>query len=78
MENLKIFEKGVDLTAKTLAGLENVLADELKELGASSVEAGNRVVFFRGDKALMYKANYLCRTALRVLKPIGVFSVKNE
>ncbi len=78
MENLKIFEKGVDLTAKTLAGLENVLADELKELGASSVEVGNRVVFFRGDKALMYKANYLCRTALRVLKPIGVFSVKNE
>jgi len=78
MENLKILEKGKDLTAKTLAGLENVLADELKALGAGSVEPGNRVVFFRGDKALMYKANYLCRTALRVLKPIGVFSVKNE
>ena len=33
---------GVDLTAKTLAGLENVLADELKTLGAGSVETGNR------------------------------------
>ena len=78
MKNLKTFEKGVDLTAKTLAGLENVLADELKALGAGSVEPGNRVVFFRGDKVLMYKANYLCRTALRVLKPIGIFTVKNE
>ena len=78
MEDLKTFEKGTDLTAKTLAGLENILADELKVLGAQSVEPGNRVVLFRGDKTLMYKANYLCRTALRVLKPVGIFTVKNE
>ncbi len=78
MENLKTFEKGADFTAKTLAGLENILAGELEALGAASVETGNRVVFFRGDKTLMYKANYLCRTALRILKPIGVFRVKSE
>jgi len=78
MKELKTFEQGTDLTAKTLAGLENVHADELEALGAKSVEPGNRVVLFRGDKKLMYEANYLCRTALRVLKPIGIFKIRNE
>jgi len=68
----------MDLTAKTLAGLEEVLAGELKSLGANQVTTGKRVVLFRGDQALIYKANYLCRTALRILKPIGVFTVRNE
>lgn len=68
----------MDLTAKTVTGLENVLAQELESLGASEVSPGNRVVLFRGDNALIYKANYLCRTALRILKPIGAFSVGNE
>ncbi len=78
MNHLKPFEQGVDLTAKTTAGLEEVLAAELKALGAKDVEPGKRVVFFRGDRELIYKANYLCRTALRILKPVGVFTVNNE
>ncbi len=78
MKSLKTFEQGVDFTAKTFAGLEQVLADELKELGARSVEPGKRVVYFRGDKALLYKVNYKCRTALRFLQPVGVFTVRNE
>lgn len=68
----------MDLTAKTLSGLEEILAGELTSLGATQVTTGKRVVLFRGDKALIYKANYLCRTALRILKPIGVFTVRNE
>lgn len=78
MENLIPYEQGTDLTAKTLSGLEEVLAKELKSLGATQVTTGKRVVLFRGDQALVYKANYLCRTALRILKPIGVFTVRNE
>ena len=78
MENLIPFEQGMDLTAKTLSGLEEILAEELKSLGATQVTTGKRAVLFRGDQALMYKANYLCRTALRILKPIGVFTVRNE
>lgn len=78
MENLIPFEQGMDLTAKTISGLENVLAEELESIGATQVAAGKRVVLFRGDKALLYKANYLCRTALRVLKPIGAFTVRDE
>ncbi len=78
MKALKTFEKGVDFTAKTFAGLEDVLAAELEGLGARSVEPGKRVVYFRGDKALLYKANYRCRTALRILQPVGVFTVRND
>ena len=62
-----------DLVAKTLYGLEDVLADELRALGAEGVETGRRMVAFRGDKAMLYKANFHCRTALRILKPVARF-----
>lgn len=74
----KQYKMGMDFTAKTFAGLEDVLANELKEIGASDVEVIKRGVKFRGDVGTMYKANYLCRTALRILKPIGVFEVKDQ
>jgi len=49
------------MIAKTLAELEDVLAEELIALGADNVELGTRMVSFTGDKALMYKANVHCR-----------------
>ena len=58
-----------DMVAKTFLGLEGVLADELRALGAEDVTEGNRVVSFKGDKELLYRANFACRTAVRVLKP---------
>lgn len=64
------------MIAKTLAELEDVLAEELINLGADEVEIGTRMVSFKGDKALMYKANVHCRTALRVLKPICHFKAE--
>ena len=66
-----------DLVAKTLYGLEDVLADELRALGAEAVETGRRMVAFRGDKAMLYKANFHCRTALRILKPVARFRAEN-
>ena len=62
-----------ELVAKTFHGLEEILAKELTELGASNIEIGNRMVAFTGDKALMYKANFCLRTASRILKPIKHF-----
>ena len=56
-------------------GLEEVLATELKNLGAQDVEPGVRSVTFLGDKGLMYKANMALRTAIRILKPIKTFKV---
>lgn len=61
-----------------MAGLENVLAEELTAMGALNVEPLYRAVSFEGNKELMYKANYCCRTALRILKPITSFVARNE
>lgn len=62
------------MVAKTFQGLEDVLRDELINLGAENVEIGNRMVSFEGDLELLYKANLCCRTALRILKPIVMFT----
>lgn len=66
------------MLAKTLFGFEELLARELRQLGASAVEVGNRSVSFEGDTGFMYKANLCCRTAIKILKPITGFNVFNE
>ena len=66
------------LIAKTLYGLENVLADELKSLGASEIETANRAVIFKGDKSLLYRVNYCSRTALSVLVQIADFRIRSK
>ena len=66
-----------ELIAKTFQGLEEVLAQELTELGASNIEIGRRMVSFTGDKAMMYKANFCLRTAIRILKPIKHFTANS-
>lgn len=65
------------LTATTLAGLEEVLAEELKGLGAFDVKIGRRAVTFSGDKKMIYRANYYLRTALRVLVQLDSFRFRN-
>jgi putative N6-adenine-specific DNA methylase len=66
------------MVATTMFGLEDVLAAELKNLGAQDVETGVRSVSFKGDKGFMYKANIALRTAIRILKPIKYFRVHDE
>ncbi len=66
------------MIAKTFYGLESILADELKAIGASNILPINRAVSFEGNQKIMYKANYLCYTAVRILKPIASFKAKDE
>ncbi|MDR1918934.1 MAG: THUMP domain-containing protein [Tannerellaceae bacterium] len=66
-----------EMVGKTLYGLEDILAEELIALGANEVQTGRRVVSFTGDKEMLYKANFHCRTALRILKPICHFKAKD-
>ncbi|SMC45373.1 THUMP domain-containing class I SAM-dependent RNA methyltransferase [Moheibacter sediminis] len=66
------------MQAKTFFGFEEVLANELKSLGAADVEIKNRLVEFYGDQGFLYKANYSLLTALRIIKPIFSFSAKTE
>jgi putative N6-adenine-specific DNA methylase len=77
-----IFRKIVMLTfpiiAKTITGLEGVLASELESLGATDIMPLNRAVSFTGDQEFLYRANYCCRTALRILKPIFHFEINEQ
>jgi putative N6-adenine-specific DNA methylase len=49
--------------------LEEVLAGELRALGAENVAAGRGSVGFSGDLRTVYEANLRLRTAMRVLVP---------
>ena len=71
--------KCYSMLAKTFKGLEQVLAQELIELGANDVQIERRAVSFKGDKALLYRANLCLRTASRVLVPVaqGQLKLKN-
>jgi len=66
------------IVAKTLFGLEGVLADELRALGAQEVRPYNRLVTFKGDLRLLYRANLCCRTAIRLLKLLRKFNAADE
>jgi putative N6-adenine-specific DNA methylase len=68
----------VKLVAKTLYGLEDLLAAELKAIGANHVNKGVRAVYFEGSKEIMYRANLECRTAIRILQIVHTFNVYNE
>jgi len=75
---IKRMNNNFRMVAKTLFGFEELLAKELRNLGAANVKEGVRSVSFGGDTGFMYKANLCLRTAIKVLKPIHSFSVRNE
>ena len=62
-----------EMIAKTFQGLEGVLAQELREMGAGNVKEGHRMVSFTGNQEMLYRANFGLRTAIRILKPIKHF-----
>ena len=53
--------------AKTFAGIEPLLAEELAALGARNCKVLSRSVSFEGDWDMLYRANYYSRLALRIL-----------
>jgi putative N6-adenine-specific DNA methylase len=75
---LQIMSKDFKMVATTMFGLEEVLAKELKELGAQDIKEAVRSVSFRGDTGFLYKANIALRTAIRILKPIKVCKIYDE
>ena len=67
------------LTARTLEGLEWLLARELETVGATDLRIGRRTIEFAAppgaEKETLYRAVLECRTAIRVLEPLGRFRV---
>jgi putative N6-adenine-specific DNA methylase len=66
------------LVAKTLYGLEEVLAEELAVLGAGKIRRLNRAVEFEGTKSMLYKVNYNSRVALSVLLPVAEYTIAGQ
>jgi putative N6-adenine-specific DNA methylase len=66
------------LLAKTHFGLESVLAEELRLLGAKEINVLNRAVAFEGSKLLLYTVNYRSRLALSVLVPVASFKISGQ
>ncbi len=67
-----------EFIATTMFGLEEILASELRELGAQNVRLLHRAVSFSGSQAILYKVNIGSRTAMRVLKNLKSFRVTDE
>lgn len=70
--------ENLNIQVKTFFGLEDVLAKELKKLGGKNVTLRNRAVTCEGDLGFLYKINYSCRTALKILVPILTFRAWSE
>ena len=61
------------MVAPCIFGVEGILAEEIKRLGAENVVSENGRVFFEGDINTLATANICLRTAERVLLVIGMF-----
>lgn len=67
-----------NIVATTLTGLEEVLAQELRDLDMDFVKVGNRAVSCSGNMRQLYEANLWCRTAIRILRPLRTFKARDE
>ena len=56
-----------------LLGLEKLIADEMKELGAENVISENGRVLFEGDETILARANICSRDAERIQILVGTF-----
>ncbi|HLW30259.1 MAG TPA: THUMP domain-containing protein [Brumimicrobium sp.] len=70
--------KDLVITVKTLFGFEELLRDELNELGYPEVEILNRAVQLNGDWEDVYRLNYRCRLAISVLVKVKSFTIHKE
>ena len=76
--NSRPSSKTFKMVAKTIFGLEEILAKELTAIGAKNIKCLDRAVEFTGNQELLYAANIWCRTATRILKPVADFRANDE
>ncbi|MBQ3093567.1 MAG: class I SAM-dependent RNA methyltransferase [Clostridia bacterium] len=62
--------------APCLFGIEGILADELKRMGAWNVQPQNGRVLFEGDEAILARANVQSRYAERIQLMLGQFPAR--
>ncbi len=67
-----------EMKVTTFFGLEDILAQELRQLGGREIVPFKRGVSVVGDIGFLYKANLCLHTALKVIIPITKFVANNE
>ena len=72
------YQKYRNYFAQIAGGMEKLGEEELKELGASRVEAAYRGVYFEADKETLYRINYCSRLLTRILAPLIRFSCHSD
>lgn len=68
----------MEIVAKTFAGLEELLAQEIKEAGGKNITPIKRGVKFEGDEKVLYRCLLSLRTVLRLLVPVFKFMAHTE
>ena len=71
-------EKKIKITLKTFYGLEQVLSEELTEMGYADPEILNRAVRVTGTWKDVYRLNVFVRCAISVLVELRQFDLKHE
>ena len=62
------------MCAPCLLGVEGLVSDELKQMGAENVKAENARVFFEGDETILARANINSRFSERILITLDRFT----
>ncbi len=69
--------KLLEFCAPCLFGIEGILGDELRRLGASDVRPENGRVLFSGDMSILARTNIASRYAERILLVLGRFEARS-
>ena len=72
------YQKSERYFAQCHQGFEELVATELKELGARQIKPGFRGVYFCANQSVMYAVNYQSRLIIRVLAPLFSFSCRDR
>ena len=68
-----LYQKTNQYFAQISAGMEEIGAAELEELGAENIKASHRGIYFEADQKTLYRINYCSRMISRVLAPLKKF-----
>jgi putative N6-adenine-specific DNA methylase len=71
-------QEKLTITIKTFFGLEEVLKEELEEMGYTDVIVLNRAVQIKGNLSDVYRLNFHLRCAIAVLVEIKQFRIRKE
>ncbi len=64
--------------AITSRGLENLLADELEQLGAQNIQVVHAYVRFKADQAMVYRCCLWTRISSRIIQVLSEFNVRDD